>query len=339
MDPKIIEGGVSPVEETPEVEVAESEPKSMDEQLEAITDGLMDLSEEGEPQPDPDPAPVEEKPVEEPEQDSPQEGPKAEPIHAPSFLNEQERADFAALPRQQQEAIVRVGKGAQTQITQTQQELAQERNRLAAMEGLYRQMQMDPNYAEHVLKGYRPVQPGQPQEVEKPHFDDPVEELKWEAKQEAIKELSPRFEEQAQQMTQFQRQVQMEQAKAHFAADPQYEEVQSAIIEHVKSLPESIGRPMYQHLDSNPQAYGEMFAHYKAQLAAKAAPEQGVQKPQPVKTQERAPILEASGPQSEPQEIAQRKANKRMKSEALRNGGLEEIGGYLFNSGLLDHLA
>lgn len=331
-----LENGVSQ-EETQEVEVAES--MSMDERLGLLTEELIDLPEEDEPQPEDEPAPEEEKPEVEEVKVSEPEAEQPEPIEPPSFLNEHERTEFAALPRSQQEAISRVGSGAQKQITQTQQELAAERNRLASLEGLWRQMQMDPNYAQHVLKGYRPVQPGQPQEAEKPQFDDPIQELKWETQQDAIKAMNPRFEEQRIQMETMQRQIVMEQAKAQFRADPQFNDVQAAIIGHIKSLPESIAQPMYQHLNNDPRAYGEMFDHFKGKIAAQAEAKAEQPKPQPVKTQERAPILEAAGPASEPKEIAQKKEMKRKKADALRNGGIEEVSDYLYKSGLLSHIA
>ena len=343
MDPKHFESGVSQAEEAPEV--VESESMSMDEQIEAISDSLIDLPED-EPQPAPDPAPVEDKPDKEPAPASTPEEVKPEPVAAPSFLNEQEKAEFAALPRTQQEAIARVGSGAQKQITQTQQQLAQERNRIAAVEGIWQNMQRDPNYANHVLQGYQPVQ----QEPEKPTFDDPVAELEYNAAEKAKAELRKEWDQREAEQTQNDLLRRQAEVKAELSRDERHGEVMDLIQNKVMNADTRVdpmdphGRTFqqleYLRLDNDPDYFKAEFGRAKEWLLSQEekppAPEV---KPAPVQTQERAPILEAAGPATEPQEIAQRKAHKRMKADALRNGGLEDIGGYLYKSGLLDHLA
>lgn len=327
--------GISHDEEVPNAEEAES--PSMDEQLDRIASGLMADDDEPEPQErEAAPEPDEGEPEAEGEpKDEGDTETKPEPVDPPSFLNEQERERFNSLPAEAQQALVRMGKEGQRYFTQTSQQLAEERKRLAAMEGLFNQMQSDPNYAQHVLRGYQP----QPQQPEGPP-EDPVEALKWEAKQEALRELNPRFEEQQRQMQEFQKKVELDQARSYFQSDPDYQDVQGAIIDHLKSLPRTVGEPLYRQLDSDPRAYAEMYQHMKAQVAGKKkqAPEQAP-KPEPQKRQQRAPLLEGSGPATETQEAQKRKKNKRMKAEALASGSLDDIAGYLTSSGLIDHIA
>ena len=134
---------------------------------------------------------------------------------------------------------------------------------------------------------------------------------------------------------QLEQQLQMQQhitaldrVRAEVQKDPQFNEVQAAILDQIKSMPESIGRNLYLQLDQDPRAYIDMFQTVKQRLA-KSQPqskEQGTA-PEPVKRETKAPILE-QGNNAEIETAAQQKMNERIKElqRKSKNGDYRATG-------------
>jgi hypothetical protein len=213
--------------------------------------------------------------------------------------------------------------------TKKTQTLAEERDQLSPYIGLANKIKNDPFLANQIAA----LMSGQPQvkEPEKPKFDDPIEQLKYEMKQETIAELR---KEMAQNMVPLQRQQALNQVKMNVQSDPDYKEVHSKIIEMVKSQPPAIQKTMYLQLDQDPTAYLEVFQHYKNNLSKAPL------KPEPVKKETKAPILESGGV-SQPSVIVSKEKQERIskqKAKAMRSGDNSEIAAWLQSSGALEHL-
>jgi len=172
---------------------------------------------------------------------------------------------------------------------QKTQALAEQRRETEAYQAHLDRLKADPAYFEHVFRGYQP----KPAEAPKPP-DDPIEALKWEMKQEVIKELAPQFQ-------QLQAKQTIDAVKAQVMRDPLFDETQAAIIGYVKGLPEDEQALTYRLLDSNPAAYQKRYAHARewvvSQKAEKAKGETATkaEEQEPVARKERAPLLEQSG--------------------------------------------
>jgi hypothetical protein len=184
---------------------------------------------------------------------------------------------------------------------QKTQALADERRKIAAYEQHIRNLESDPAYVAHV-KAYQQ----RPAEAPKPP-DDPIEALKWEMKQEVMKELAPQFQV-------LQAKQNIETVKAQVMRDPLFDETQAAIVNMVTNLPLAVREITYQKLDSDPSAYMETYADARkwveANKAQQPTPEQakiraenlkrGIPRDEPpteapVSRKERAPILESAG--------------------------------------------
>lgn len=213
--------------------------------------------------------------------------------------------------------------------TQKTQELSKIKADLAPLEGLAKQINQDPNFAKY-LAGYFQ------QKVESPKFDDPIEELKYNIKQETIEEVKKSLvaplQEQNKQMT-IQQAIQRTQAQV--MQDPLYNQVQKAMTEYVQSLPPQLQRTTYMQLDQDPNAYIEAYVHFRKQIETKPKPPE----PTPVKKEERAPILESAG---KAQETAGNAPNKdkvaKLKAKALREGDPQAIADWLVQGGHINHL-
>jgi len=215
--------------------------------------------------------------------------------------------------------------------TQKTQKLAQERDELSPYVGLVQKIKSDPELANLIATKLSGQQA--PQAQAKPTFDDPVEQLKWETKQEVMAEVR---KEMQQNITPLARQSALDRVRMTVQADPDYQVVQKAIIDMVKSQPPSVQKTLFLQLDQDPQAYLETFNHYKNSMAKKTE----IIKPSPVKKETHAPVLESGGV-SPPDGIqAKEKAARlsKQKAKALRNGDNLELADWLVNSGAIDHL-
>jgi len=212
--------------------------------------------------------------------------------------------------------------------TKKTQSLAEERDQLAPFIGLAKKIQSDPLLASTIaahLTGQAPTPKAKT-------FDDPIEQLKYETKQEALAEIR---QEMQQNLVPLQRQQALNQVRMQVQADPDYREVHEQIINMVKEQPPAIQRTLYAQLDQDPTAYLEAFQHFKSK---KATPTKPI--PVAVKRETKAPILSSGGVQSPDSAVSQEKARKlsKQKASALRSGDPIAIAEWMQASGALDHL-
>jgi len=231
-----------------------------------------------------------------------------------------------------EELVARAQMG--THFTKEMQALRERERALSPYEGLVKQLQQDPNLNKHIADYWsHPPQPEQ-----QPVFDDPIEQLKWETKQETIREFEKVLQPIREQQRELSRQQIIDKTKAAVMSDPMFRDVHTEIGKYVQSLPRSVGETIFQKLDQDPQAYLEMYQTVRDRLA--------VQKPNEttgIKTtpkEDHAPLLESGG--SAPPESAvveQRTKIDKAKARALRDGKTESLQEFLITGGFLKHLA
>jgi hypothetical protein len=199
--------------------------------------------------------------------------------------------------------------------------------------GLAKKIQNDPILAS-TIASYLQGTPT-PQQPQKKQFDDPIEQLKWETKQEALAEIRAEMQ---QQMIPMQRMQVLNQVKAEAQRDPDYAEVHQKIVDMIASQPPAIQKTLYLQLDQDPTAYMEAFQHFKQQKATETKTD--TTKAQIVKKETKAPILDAGGVAS-PENVKSREKVQRLskqKAAALRSGDSLVIAEWLQSSGAIDHL-
>lgn len=203
-------------------------------------------------------------------------------------------------------------------------QIEQERARLEP----YRVIEANPQLKQQVaalLMGHQP----QAQVIEQPQFDDPIEQLKWETRQEILKEVEEKYAKPFQHQMQMQNQMTaLERVRQQVQADPQFKEVQTAIMEQIKSLPESVGKNLYLQLDQDPKSYLEMFQTVKSRLAPpQQQAQQDTKLPEPTKRETKAPILE-QGNNAETVTAEQQKMNDKIKelTKRSKNGDYRATG-------------
>lgn len=205
-------------------------------------------------------------------------------------------------------------------------QIEQERAKLAAYQGLVSAIEASPDIKAKVAAALGHSE--QPAKDVAPTFDDPIEQLKWEIRQEVlseVKQLSKPLEQQLQMQQQI---TALDRVRAEVQKDPQFNEVQAAILDQIKSMPESIGRNLYLQLDQDPRAYMDMFQTVKQRLAkSQPQPKEQGTAPEPVKRETKAPILE-QGNNAEIETAAQQKMNERIKElqRKSKNGDYRATG-------------
>ncbi len=282
------------VETTPETEVQPEQTA-----FEDIADGLLDeVTPEVEP----------EETTEEPEETIPDIAAEDEtPTYKVKVDGEESEVDIDELIK---------GYQYQAHNTRKAQDLADRERELAAYEGLAKKLKTDAGFAEHVF-GYGKEQP---EEL------DPIEQIKAEAVAAAEEKVEKKFASQAEQA----KQRQIDNLKTKVQQDPLYKQVQDKLANYIMSMPKSLQQQMYQTLDSDPQAYTEMYQKARATI------EQPETTPQKVKP----PVLVDSGTTQEvPTETTNINNRKKMKAEMLKTGDLSKLQEYFTQpGGLADQL-
>jgi hypothetical protein len=300
---------------------------------EAGLDGLKELLKEGvvneampeEENPEEPDEPAKETREEKPPKETPKEPPKRKL-----------KVDGQEIEVSEDELVTLAQQGRD--YTRKTQQLAEERNALAPYQALIKQLNENPALNQHIAKFWQ--QPQEPQTPKPQEFDDPIDQLRWEIKQEIMAETRKEIQQTAAPL---QRMTVLNQVKAQVQADPDYKEIHQAIIDQVKSLPPAIQKNAYLQLDQDPQSYMEAFAHFKGLKAQnKTTPETPTEKQETLKTvkrTEKAPILESSNsaPSEDTVKLQRVKIDK-AKARALREGSTDALQSFLEVGGFLDHL-
>ena len=219
--------------------------------------------------------------------------------------------------------------------TKKMQALAEKERGYAPYDALLGQLKTDPNLSKHIAEYWKPREP------EAPKFEDPIEQLKWEIRQDVLNETRQIIQQTA---APIQRQQALNQVRQQMMADPDYSEVHGAIVEYVNSLPPTLQKSTYLQLDQDPASYVEFFQHYKTQLAGKKTkPKETTttegEVPKPVKRTEKAPILESSGNAPTEDTVKSTKARiDKAKAKAMRSGDIDALQEWIEVGGFLDHL-
>lgn len=195
--------------------------------------------------------------------------------------------------------------------------LEAERAKLQSYNGLVSAIEASPEIRQKVSAalGYQQ----EPAKPEVPQFDDPIEQLKWETRQEVLREVEEKFIKPMQAQTLQTTHVQtLNNIRQQVQTDPQYQEIQTAILAQIKSLPESISKGLYQQLDQDPRAYLDMFQATKARLTNTPntqTPSSPI--PEPVKRETKAPLLESGN--NAPSASETQKQNEHIKALEKRS--------------------
>jgi hypothetical protein len=263
--------------------------------------------------------PVEEEPIEEPE---PEETPEVTPEPKRKL-----KVDGQEIEVTEAELVTLAQQGKD--YTKKTQQLAAERDAMAPYDALIRQLNSDPNLSKHIADYWKPQAPAKPQ------FEDPIEQLKWETKQEALAEFR---KEMQQTVVPMQRQQVLNSVKAQVMADPDYNSVHGAIVGYVNSLPPTLRETTRLQLDQDPKTYLELFGQFKAGMAARKKPEPP-KEPLEQKRVEKAPILESSNSAPLDTAIKAQKASiSKAKAAAMRSGSVDALQEFLEVGGFLSHL-
>jgi len=220
--------------------------------------------------------------------------------------------------------------------TKKTQKLAQEKNELSPYIGLANKIKSDPLLAAKIsdLLSGKVVDdaPRAPKIVS----DDPVEQLKYEMKQEIMAEMESKLQKTVAPMN---KQQALDRVRMQVQADPLFNDVQKDIVAMVQSQPQALQRNLYLQLDQDPSAYLQAFEHFKKIRQSKTGDIASV--PKPVSSKTKAPILESAGNASVPSSAStkeKRAVMDKKKAKALRSGDTQELSNWLLESGALEHL-
>jgi hypothetical protein len=178
--------------------------------------------------------------------------------------------------------------------TQKTQALAAERDMITPYVGLVKAMQADPNLQKHIADYLK----GDTKKVETVESDDPIEQIITQAEKRAYERVQKELIEPIQKKTD---QMTLEQVISSVSAevrkDPLYPEVDKAMREYIAEMPEVVGRPLFNQLNTDPKSYLETFNKFRTKIAAtkktEAKPETPETLPEPTKRETHAPLLES----------------------------------------------
>lgn len=164
----------------------------------------------------------------------------------------------------------------QSDYTRKTQDLARQRTATAALEGLGTILASDPVKAAQItaiIQG-KPLPQQQAQQQERPP-EDPIERIKWEAKQEVLNALNPQLSQMKQaqdsQRQAAERQQWVQQQLAPYAQRKDFDAVRGEMNQMVAEVAAQKGlqaaNAYYQRLDSDPAFFGQQFEAAGKRLA------------------------------------------------------------------------
>lgn len=261
----------------------------------------FDESEEPEAEPAPQPTP---EPTPEPPR------PAVEP---PSHWPAEQRERFAKLDPDSQQWMLDQHRSMVADYTRKTQQAAEMRKAIA--EEFDKRTQRPPE-----------AKPEQPPE-------DPVERIKWEAKQEALAVMQQHREADRAEMAKLSHQQQLQAVQARVQADPLYQPTMQALEGYIKSQPPAMQPRIFRELDQNPQAYLDAYKHLRGMVVQHL---QRQQQPPPATEVERvkkAPVLESSA--GDAPKIDPKEAQRRQIKQQIAKGSVDSstLGSYLDSLG------
>ena len=275
------------------------------------------------------------------EPQQPQEPQVQQTLEPPQHWPAEKKELFRSQTPEAQQFLLERHKAMEGDYTRKTQELAQQAQAVAGLQGLGARLQQDPAFREHLQSYFqqqvqRPQQPAPNEEV------DPIDQIKQEAAELAYTRIKQEQTAQAQQAQQNEFQSAYGKAKELKITDPLAAKVQAKLDAYVQAQKHPIRiKETYEQLDNNPFFYLEMYRVMREEIVANQ--QQPAQTQQPTAGKRtvvtRAPNLERGGgaPATTTQAEA-RKNRAERKKEALRSGTTEALGDFLDSAGLIDAL-
>jgi hypothetical protein len=249
-----------------------------------------------------------------------------EPEPEEDNLEEPEPTPEAEEPKQPTDGELR-----QADYTRKMQEIAAMRQQLEPHKVFIDHLSQNPDIAAKVIELVKGGPPQPPQQEVVP--DDPIEALKYEAKQEVMRELAPVLDELRNQNKRVEQKSTIAATLNEVQRDPLYEETHGKLDAYVKQDYARIhgveaAQDLFRRLDTNPELYKQMYSRFREEKKVTAP------------TKLKAPVVAGNGeviPPKTPQ-VKRVKKLKVLKERATASGTNEDVGSYLEEAGFLNHL-
>lgn len=193
----------------------------------------------------------------------------AQSYDVPKYWTVEERELFDSMPEDTRAAFLELDKKREAFTTRKSQELSEEMRKAQAVGGIADMLNNDPNFRAYVAQYGRQQAPQQEVKAEEPP-EDPIDRIKWEAKQELLQELGPQIQQMQQNQAQMQGQAQMQQAVSIARQDPQFNEIDVAMNQRLSEIAASgnwqAANDLRSRLMSDPQFYLQSFNETKARM-------------------------------------------------------------------------
>jgi hypothetical protein len=268
-----------------------------------------------------------------------------EPLAQPTETPQQEvarklklKVDGQELEVDEAHAISLAQMGAH--YTREMQALRDKERQMAPYDALFQQLQRDPNLNQYISQYYQ--NQGKPETP--PTFEDPIEQLKWETKQQTIKEIEDKyFKPLMQQRATEKQEAVIERTRNQVQRDPLFTQTHAEIERWVRTLPTKDMVTTVQKLDTDPNAYLAVYKQAREFVSKQPVTTPGKEAPVPPAPKEgteHAPILEKPGnaPITASAEKKQAEKISKAKANALRSGDTDALADYLKVGGFIDHL-
>ena len=193
----------------------------------------------------------------------------------PAYWTVEEKNTFDNLPEDAKSAFLALDKGREAFTTRKSQELSEQMRKVQAMGGIAEMMQSDPNFRNYISQYGQAPQQEQVQDEQPP--EDPIDRIKWEAKQELMQEFAPQLQQMGQAQAQMRHQALVQQTLAQYQRDPQfndaYAEMHKMVAEKMITEGKQAADQYYTQVDSDPAFFGQEFEKAKARIGSgKPAP-------------------------------------------------------------------
>ncbi|WP_156920699.1 hypothetical protein [Fundidesulfovibrio putealis] len=222
------------------------------------------------------------------------EQPKTETFEAPAHWSTEMKEAYNSLNENEKKGFIIQAKNLESGYQRKYQDIAKEKEKILAFQGLVEQFQTDKEFAQHILNyskqepkdnnyglGERPV--------------DPYDAIRYDSALEAKKAVQEEISKLTDQQKQDVYKEHINKTIQEAQSDPLYAKVQEGIFKYIESQPAKVQEQIAKILDSDVDAYKEVYLRIRNQIDGETKSESNMPNGVGKEKAPQAPILEKSG--------------------------------------------
>lgn len=219
---------------------------------------------------------------------------KTEQFDTPAHWSQEMKEAFNSLSDSEKKGFIIQAKNLENGYQKKFQEIAREKEKLYAFQGLVEQFQTDKEFAQHILS-YAKQEPKDNNYGLGERPTDPYDAIRYDSALEAKKAVQEEIAKLTDQQKQDVYKEHINKTIQEAKSDPLYAKVQEGIFKYIESQPAKVQEQIAKILDSDVDAYKEVYLRIRNQIDGETKSESNMPNSVGKEKAPQAPILEKAG--------------------------------------------